>query len=215
MSKEIDKQKEYHANKIMEHNGYVSDKKGEIVKDKCEWKAVQEGNKPATWKFEPCKKFNGYVTTDSLGECKCANCRADIRKPEPAGCKVYNCKIYNNEPAEPLIVKSGETYVAYWEGVDYLMNDKWDSKPPFCIHNAGIETSWKSFTGPNPNIKKLTDEIAKLRPMITGIDMYLIGFAVLYGVWENQIAIVRRMPIPLSSIRLATAHELQEASNEH
>lgn len=41
--------------------------------DKCHWYKNE---------FLYCDEFTGQVTTDSNGECRCAACRADIRKPE-------------------------------------------------------------------------------------------------------------------------------------
>ena len=45
-----------------------------------------EVNKKCHWEsdvFMPCSGFNGYVTTGALGECRCAKCREDVRKPDP------------------------------------------------------------------------------------------------------------------------------------
>ncbi len=73
------------------------------------------------------------------------------------------------EPTEPLIVKSGETWVAHWEGVDYLwMKPEGQEVVEFQIGYSGRDSFsyWKSFTGPNPDIVELTDEIAVLRPMV-------------------------------------------------
>ena len=95
------------------------------MSDKCEWKAVQEGNKPATWKFEPCDNFNPVCESFShLVWCK--SCDTDIQKPEPAeplegmtcnsecgmrmkygvSCEKHGCSYLR--PAGPLIVKNGE-----------------------------------------------------------------------------------------------------------
>ena len=77
--------------------------------DNCEWK---DG------KFEECEELNNfgnygwggsavylYRNERSFGINTCPFCSADIRKPEPA---------------EPLIVKSGETWVAHENKIDYL-----------------------------------------------------------------------------------------------
>ena len=131
----------------------------------------------------------------------------------------------NPVPAEPLIVKSGETWVAYEKGIDYLCtypegmqthidNDGRDVYPDggVLVHFFKAHPgSWKSFTGDNPDITELTDEIALLRPMVISLQdesnpEILIGvdpdeksgwhFTTFEDRWDN--------------CRLATAQELQE-----
>ena len=169
----------------------------------------------------------------------CPSCGADIRKPEPiidnhcryrggliAGNRQcfrgnkcmgidYRCNIY--EPEEPLIVKSGGTTVVYWEGVDYLWMGPDNIEPSFTPEYVNIASSWVSFTGPNPDITELTDEIAKLRPMIVDLDGNFkpeILYGVLYGVTPDKIGILNFCNRNIKNLRLATPHELQDFQNE-
>ena len=129
----------------------------------------------------------------------------DIRKPEPE---------------KPLIVKSGGSlekpgYVAFWKGVDYLYVGETSTEQPLFknLENDIIKTwIWKSFSGLNPDITELTDEIAKLRPMI----LYKASSFTykLWGVNENH-CILSDSNYSISwrfidKCRLATAEELKE-----
>ena len=119
---------------------------------------------------------------------------------------------YKPEPAEPLIVKSGETWVAKWNDVDYLYCAECSS---WKIENA--ETSFSNFTRGHFIIDgwkrfseiTLDDEIAKLRPMVQGksrINNYPILSKLIY-VDKNKY----HTDLYICDIcRLATAHELQE-----
>lgn len=123
----------------------------------------------------------------------CPFCGADIRKPESkkdmtcdsecgmrkkygVSCKVHDCEyIRSAETAKPLIVKSGETWVAYWDGIDYLCSDP--SHVEDFMDEIGIwdtieslSENWESFTGDNPDITELTDGIALLRPIVAVCD---------------------------------------------
>ena len=214
---------------------------------KCEWKVVQIGDKPARWKFYPCDNLEISSSMDMAEDLIlfemveiwfCPFCGADIRKPEDNHCKYrgsiiagkpqcsrgnecisvsYKCNIYEPGLVEPLIVKSGGTYVAHCDGINYL-----------CLSPGGFDIKtynkrddiievlkWEGFK-PFSEIEKegLTDEIAKLRPMIhiqdktdlqkdirklTYIDKSLIQCKAVIYFKEN----IR--------IRLATPHELQES----
>ncbi len=163
--------------------------------DKCEWK---DG------KFEGCEAMESrhtvWLFTQEFNFCPF--CGADIRKPEPA---------------EPLIVKSGGTWVACWKEVDYLYGEQYpDPKfaPPFFTTSRTISPGWKSFTGPNPDITELTDDIAKLRPMvISSYDSKRLWK--LLGVNEGTCFLISgnctHMTSGIYNTRLATAHELQES----
>ena len=158
---------------------------------------------------------DGYITLWGEKLDFCPFCGADIRKPEE----------------KYLIVKSGGTWVAHWKGVDYLMmSPYWEDDSGFlpeerviqCFKVAFIEDFgtteryrklWKSFTGENPDIKELTDEIAKLRPMIR----YKVS-SFTYKLWgvNEKHCILSDLNDSISwrfidKCRLATAHELREA----
>ena len=202
------------------------------VKDKCEWK---DG------KFEGCgdlKKIpliilvKNYVLFSKIIIHFCPFCGADIRRPESLMIEseedmknffsgkyddmtIKEFRERNIEPAEPLIVKSGETWVVYWEEVDYLSFEKdivWATGNTTELFLRQLKKGiWKSFTGPNPDITELTDEIALLRPMVISLQdesnpEILIGvdpdeksgwhFTTFEDRWDN--------------CRLATAQELME-----
>ncbi len=175
--------------------------------EKCEWKDA---------KFEGCEKSEEFLDFKDISKGKllqldnwnsvifkfCPFCGADIRKPEPE---------------KPLIVKNGETWVARWEGVDYLcINPNYDDDRDRAMMKRLKPESWKSFTGPNPDITEVTDELALLRPMVmvrnhinnsqflikliyvkpSGIDDEY-KFVTIEGHW--------------GFCRFATPHELQEA----
>ena len=144
---------------------------------------------------------DGYITLWGEKLDFCPFCGADIRKPEE----------------KPLIVKSGGTWVVYWE-VNYLCvkpvhyDDvlQWNNLDEIIKENP---QHWKSFTGENPDITELTDEIAKLRPMIR----YKVS-SFTYKLWgvNEKHCILSDLNDSISwrfidKCRLATAHELQEA----
>ncbi len=109
-----------------------------------------------------------------------------------------------------MIVKSGETYAAYWNGVDYLWTGKEGNMIPLFFHPINqIFEVWKSFTGPNPDITELTDEIAKLRPMVKYVDF----ICQLVHVQEEGLLHIYDKPEDkyhtLSNCRLATTYELK------
>ena len=147
---------------------------------------------------------------------KCPFCGADIRKPEPE---------------EPLIVKSGDTCVAHFEGVDYLILNPawWVAETSLTLGREikkfedEIKTGrWvKPFTDKNGKhvdengklILELTDEIAKLRPMVQRRDIYPSS-SILYGVSKDNKAILTdQNHISIDNFRLMEAHELQEAES--
>jgi hypothetical protein len=183
--------------------------------DKCEWKNNEFSGCGKLNKFGDYSQFGSgiyfYDNTYSHRIDFCPFCGADIRKPEPA---------------EPLIVKSGETWVAHWEGVDYLCTDPtfWEKTGIQVYRQTDkkgeqyikISNYWKSFTGPNPDITELTDDIACLRPMIVidhfstpckllaKIDGLDFPYVVYDPQWENGLD-------KWAEPRLATAKELEEA----
>lgn len=130
------------------------------------------------------------------------------------------------ESAEPLIVRSGETWVAHWEGVDYLRTEslvKILDKPCFFYTyldkvNTNIIKEWKSFTGPNPDITELTDELAKLRPMVVIEKTKLYKLYAVNNDWEFPYLVDEDSTLNSglnrwANCRLATAKELQEQSD--
>lgn len=117
---------------------------------KCKWN---------NGKFKPCDGFNGkisegFYSTDGYDSpikafYKCKQCGADITKPEPIA----------------IIKKSGETWVARYDGFDYLWTGaNRSSAPNFFVHNYshyGMVATWKPISE-----IEITDSIAVLRPMI-------------------------------------------------
>jgi len=154
--------------------------------NKCEWK---DG------KFYPC---DGFEPTSSHSDKSiyCIYCDTDVKKPEPE--------------EKPLIVKSGQTWVANYKGVDYLMLDPEYHKSGIFFKSIGIVDSeiWKPFSEIT-----LTDEIAKLRPMVY---VNRLPMEKLWGI-DGKECLTENKTFDLSwtrriSVRLATPHELKELS---
>ena len=218
------------------------------MKDKCEWKdgVLNRCDKSRLW-LSIDSRPNGMViylrnSTFIIDFCPC--CGADIRKRGPAennkcrhrGSKIsstyqclrgneclgvdYRCNIYEQRPAEPLIMDSGDTIVCEWtDGINYLCIDVEENialmKAEHEIFETIMKLCWKSFTGPNPDITELTDEIAKLRPMVIS---EAFGKCKLYGIdFENDCILkpcngVKDLKyMGVRSVRLATAQELQDS----
>lgn len=143
---------------------------------KCEWIEIKAEGLPTKWKFKPCNYGSSYNFADdtaidsSSGNILkmahiwnfCPVCGADIRKPEP----------------EVIIKKSGETWVALFDGVDYLYT-KDDSKEPYFLTTSTKvpRVEWKPISE-----IEITDDIAKLRPMVVGFKSELRK---LYAVTEH------------------------------
>ncbi len=180
---------------------------------KCGWKKVLVDGEPEKYvktglKFCPCKNFNGIIYWQYFGGKKryiCSACHGDVRKPEEE---------------KPLIVKSGGTYVAYSKDVDYLCTAaKWLEGYRGKIRDEqliiGYPGYWKSFTGENPDITELTDEIAKLRPMVIIHDVLSKESELrIFTYIDDTILQCKGVTMTIKDLyvrRLATAHELQEA----
>ncbi len=177
--------------------------------NKCEWKDGQ---------FEPCHSLgkqgmqwdhNGidWIEGIDIEINYCPFCGADMHKPEE----------------KLLIVKSGDAWALDDElGSLIYTNPKQTNRynalqeyiaEKRTLHNPNFKSYWKSFTGPNPDITELTDEIAKLRPMVTCADDTDF-ICKLYGIEDDiKITLNRHNSwVPWNTCRLATAHELQEAT---
>ena len=79
---------------------------------KCEWK---DG------RFVPCDGFEPDFYSEGSGGsnfCFCRACDTDITKPEPE---------------QPIIKRSGDTWVARYDGVDVLVTDPLEAKSPHCL----------------------------------------------------------------------------------
>ena len=184
--------------------------------NKCEWKdgkfegceAMQERINCNGWIMERVPRYNTETITVKCSIFLfCPFCGVDIRKPEE----------------KPLIVKSGGTYAAYSKGVDYLCtnpNPDYNLKDMVEDFNylvkelgfSGTGTPWKSFTGDNPDITELTDELALLRPMVilnceTTYQLVHVQDEGLKHIYANS----EDRYYTINKCRLATAHELQEA----
>ena len=169
--------------------------------NECEWK---DG------KLDTCDEFDGRlikglsrtISGETVPIFYCMHCNGDIMKPEEE---------------KPLIVKSGGTWVYDAEGINYICTK------PHIYSKSGTLTlndfhsrilHWKSFTGYNPEITELTDELALLRPMVKATVkasqfMYILwGIKDDYGIFEHDDSISW---INIKNCRLATAEELQEA----
>ena len=154
-------------------------------------------------KFYSCDGFdpeNGNRHHDGY-RVYCRGCGKSIDKPEP----------------EVIICKSGGTWVARYDGVEYLCMRKpnlnhWDIEEDFNMYRDNIEY-WKSISE-----IEITDEIAKLNPLVVS-DAY--GLCHLIAISRNEIFIVSdindgewgcRTTEPRESLkRLATVSDLEES----
>ena len=151
-----------------------------------------------------------HIMNDLCSISDCPNFSDEMR--DKASDLMFYIKCY--KPAEPLIVRSGETWVAHWEGVDYLcVNPELypDDRIKRPIDFSGC--NWKSFTGPNPDITELDDTLAKLRPIVkaygtTGKLIFVDGIDSAWVI-EDESGNARIYSVHIW--RLATAEELQEA----
>ena len=136
----------------------------------------------------------------------------------------YQCGIIENSkpwyvwkrlPTEPLIVKSGGTWVWSIGGINYLwMGTEVEYRRNFATGYVAktkipLDTNWKPFTEIT-----LTDEIAKLRPLVKFWDRVpddVVG--TLIGVHSSQFEVYYRDGglDPWEHAELATPKEIQEA----
>ena len=191
------------------------------MNNKCEWK---DG------KFEGCRsmeyrmKNHGWVFTvlakrltmyyNNNGFWFCPFCGADIREPEE----------------KPLIVKSGGTFVAHFESVDYLiLNPNWwvaETSLTLGREIKKFEDEIKAGRWIKPFSEiTLDDEIAKLRPMVVtevlpgNCSSKLISVENATNVCGREISGTFYNCVYANNIytacetRLATPHELQEAES--
>lgn len=140
--------------------GLENTEKKENEMNKCEWK---DG------KFYPCNNFDGKTTqgfitvpddTEDDGERldrvfnNCKSCHSDIRKPEPE---------------QPIIKKSGGTWVILHNKIDYMVTDlaKYRGVKKIADYTVNdlISDQITRVVTPISEIE-ITDEIAKLRPMV-------------------------------------------------
>jgi len=169
--------------------------------DKCEWR---------NGKLHFCDEF--VLKTETVYEN-----RSRIAKTIKNGGMTFMCNHCNTVirkpiPTEPIIKKSGGTFVAQFYGQDYLCLD------PNHI-NADILTSEEFLDAAYPESKhgvsywrpfseiEITDDIAILRPMVLG-EYYP---KMLYGVVEDQL-IFSHTNGKKEDYRLATIEDLDKTS---
>ncbi|MCK5613575.1 hypothetical protein KAR91_67520 [Candidatus Pacearchaeota archaeon] len=174
--------------------------------NKCKWKKGLIDGSPEKYVktgliFHPCDNFEPTSNRNNKSV-YCIYCDTDIRKPEPE---------------KPLIVKSGETWVVHWEGVDYLCvkprdwDDIQEMDEGLCTFSEILRKhpdGWKSFSEIT-----LDDETAKLRPMVTCYkDTDII--CKLLGIHGHRAVTLNNSDafVGWGEYRLATAKELQEAA---
>lgn len=156
---------------------------------KCVWK---DG------KFYPCDNFNPKAMRNNPGYddyVQCKSCGCTIRKPEP----------------EVIIRKSGGTWVARRNGVDWIYCDINTPKeqPIFFNSSSQLVHGWAKISE-----IEITDDIAKLRPMVIVSDGDLFK---LFGVQRNYCIMSRYYDSAHSSchksvVRLATVSDLENLS---
>lgn len=141
-------------------------------------------------------------------------CRGIAVTAQEAHDNFFN-NLENEKPEnQPTIVKSGETWVAEYQGVDYLfipdgktikIGTSWDAE--------GFEDLIKSGLMKPISEIEITDDIAKLRPMV--IDNNGNG-SVLYGVIKTEsmhqihTVLAGLGNYPISILKLATVKDLTE-----
>lgn len=174
------------------------------MSDKCEWRDVEfypccENIKKVKTGFDFWMDNGEWMIFENISNCPW--CGAGIRKPEP----------------EVIIKKSGGTWVAQYDGVDYLCVKKMDEKgsPELsferCCVNKKSGVYDNGYWTPISEIE-ITDEIALLRPMVVyGTRMYNL-VAVKNGVnavlWNFETGRPDVIGIGKSVIRLATVEDL-------
>lgn len=127
----------------------------------------------------------------------CPFCGADIRKPDP----------------EVIIKRSGGTWVARYDGVDYLATDQAEAKSEHCLmtlfNNCGHDIKCAK---PISEIE-ITDEIAKLRPMcvFSHYDEHPITKRLVFVEPGNKHPYIDHGGYSWTSCRLATVSDLEVA----
>ena len=178
--------------------------------NECNWK---DG------KMDHCNLFDGQMIYEikkydnggiDVKNYKCLHCHGSMQKPEEE---------------KPLIVKSGETWVKYENGINSLWMHGGIVEPPelrLDLNESQIKAfkqDWKSFTGPNPDITELTDEIALLRPMVMVRNhvnnIRVLGKLIYIGLEHTQDEPYKYYTPQnvWANCRLAIAHECYEAKN--
>lgn len=170
--------------------------------NKCEWKDGE---------FVPCDAFDPSAHDDGTMKYHphCNSCGKSISKPEPP---------------EPLIVKSGDTWVAEYKSINYLMThhnlakslDRDQSYSEGFFRDHKQQGYWKPFSE-----IELTDEIAKLRPLVIAEDDGTRGKrgGMLIAVDDHNSCIFTPFTMistridhdSINNTQLATAKEIQEA----
>lgn len=172
--------------------------------NKCEWEnglltCCDRLHKEITRSFQSMGKWERLVSRGYLNTCP-------------------HCEVRIDKPEQPIIKKSGGTWVARFEGIDYLcmtifLNDDPDYTPSLMGLNTGkVSSHWKPISE-----IKITDEIAKLNPLVV-TNAYETCH--LIAISKNEIFIVSdindgewgcRTTEPRESLkRLATVSDLED-----
>ena len=165
------------------------------MSDKCEWK---DG------KFEACGFMGSEIfenkhyellnnSTIFIGDIEayfCPFCGADIRKPEP----------------EVIIRKSGGTWVALDDGADWIYCDinAPQEQPIFFNSSDQLVHGWAKISE-----IEITDEIAKLRPMVVHLPNGSITKLAMVDD-DRKIVTARGWSGDSDNFRLATVSDLEE-----
>lgn len=164
--------------------------------DKCKW---EDGE------FKGCEDIRNEIREELddsielgiLGN-YCKWCGADIIKPKE----------------DPITIRSGKTWVKCQDGVNYLWTGKKieNNDPDFLPSITDV--NWIAYRDSGGyNLLELTDEIAKLRPIVITYDK---DMHTLWGMSLNQMALIENKftckPAWISThkLRLTTAKELSD-----
>jgi hypothetical protein len=165
---------------------------------KCEWKdgkfyGCNKSINGSTIGIEIARGLNRYIGSHEIWFCPF--CGADIRKPKKT---------------KPIVKPSGKTFVASYDGVDYLCIKKgmYETSEEV-IEDAEQNTSplyhkwWKSID--EIESEGITDEIAMLRPIM--IDDETNTLYTLWGV-DVGFCVTGNGCIPVEELRIARVGDL-------
>lgn len=138
--------------------------------------------------FKPCIDFDPRATGMKY-ECYCTSCSIDISKPVD----------------KAIVSNSGETFVARYKNKDYIATDPDNvGEESECFKQELIGKVWKDISEVG-----ITDELAKLRPLLMSQDELDQDSYTLLGV-VNDFCIFEDGKEFIENMRLATVEDLQK-----
>jgi hypothetical protein len=173
---------------------------------KCEWRDgkfeqckgalgllnnILNGVKNEDFNFTAVCEEEGMLAMGNQAFAFCPFCGAKIIKPKP----------------KVIIKRSGDTWVARFEGVDYLCVSVFEKEPPFKPKHPSHMYIWQPF-----HKIEITDEIAKLRPMVKhdngNIEKLIYVDTENYSLWTFTNANCDSCVYHIKCLSLATVDDL-------